>query len=214
MSHPLNRSMMHPALIAAAMQPSRVAVGDCGGDYVSEAIARASQCFPMAATYSSAMPGAPVYGAQYGQMANVPGAPPPVPGAPPGQMGRACGWGGLPMTCGKLPFRLSYVAGLAAAVAAGTSSGATAVTPKIPFKGLRLVIPGAANWRITSVQVGLTEYIAGGAVPGTFFQDLEVESGRIDLDWASPSLPINVTGTNIAAAALDFNPGVAGILAN
>jgi hypothetical protein len=217
MTHPIHRhpNALMAGLMAAAHVPSRVAVGDCGGnDYISEAIMRATQCFPAAQTFSPAAPGpmqAPTNFYQPGTM--VPGAPGAGPANQPGY-GRPCGFGGLPMTCGKLPFRLSYVAGLAAAVAGGAASGLIAVTPKVPFKGLRLVIPGASNWRITSIQVGMTEYIGGGAVPGTFFQDLEVDSGRIDLDWSSPSLPINVNGTNISAGALDFNPGVAGILAN
>ena len=49
MHQPFSRHAAHPALVAAARLPSRVSVGDCGGnDYLSESIMRATQCFPNA----------------------------------------------------------------------------------------------------------------------------------------------------------------------
>lgn len=115
-------------------------------------------------------------------------------------------------------FRETYLAGTFESVGGGAAV-TLKILPTVAMKAFKLYIPGGSNWQITSITVGLVEYLNGGSLDGAFvsggmFGDMNMDSGRLTTDWISPSMGIVIKAINIMGGPLDFNPTIIGIVPN
>lgn len=93
--------------------------------------------------------------------------------------------------------------------------GATAVitvNPQLPFKLIRLSTP-VVDFDIENIQIGtVSQFVAAGAVPSEVFAP-DATGVELKGDTAVPGVAIQITVTNLGAAAQDFRGAFLGLVA-
>lgn len=111
-------------------------------------------------------------------------------------------------------FRIAYVGGATASVAAAASSLPLTVAPTVALKPYKIYVPSGVSWIITSIKVGNRELLDGGSISAGVFGDMNMDSGRIESEWITSTMGMIFTATNISADAAIFRPTVIGFVSS
>lgn len=112
-------------------------------------------------------------------------------------------------------FRIAYVGGASASVAAAASLATPlTIAPTVAMKPYKIYVPAGTDWIITSIKVGNRELLDGGSISAGVFGDMNMDSGRIESEWITSTMGMIFSATNVSANAAFFRPTVIGFVSN